>query len=272
MAIEVEKRSTWSNRDNGATKRSMPLKQYEGYGVHWPDTTWSITPDDPHSRCRNKLQDIENEQMDRKPPQTVYAALAYQVVACQHGRLMEGRTVKRVNGANGEDDGDNTDFGSCLALMGVDDHPTPAMLRAILAAGDYLNAKQKLVPHSFFHATACPGPDLTQWLADGAPDPGDDDMPLNDDDITKVAQAAADAVWAHRLDNLVNGRPTKASRLVAISHKQGNETLVLVRNPEDLAREVAALLPPGQAVTVEMLSEALAKTLGHLDDPDPDPV
>ena len=259
---DVEKRSTWSRRDNGATVRSTPLKEYQGYAVHWPAATWSLTADDPHTDCRQRLRGVENEQMNRKPPATVYAAVAYQVVACPHGRLMEGRTVRRVNGANGDGDGDNTDFGSCLALLGPKDRPTAAMLRAILSAGDYLNAKQKLVPHSFFHATQCPGPDLTQWLADGAPDPGDDDMPLTDEDVTRIANA----VWTHRLDNLVSGTPTKAGRLVAANHKQGSETLVLVRNPSELARDVAALLPAGQVVTVDMLSAALARTLGQLDD------
>ena len=67
-------------------------------------------------------------------------------------------------------------------------------------------------------------------------------MPLTDEDVTRIA----DAVWDDRLDNLVSGTATRAGRLVTANHKQGSETLVLVRNPAELARDVAACFRPGR--------------------------
>jgi hypothetical protein len=247
--MKVDRRASWTSEANGADKRPKPYP-YAGVAVHWPGEPgrWALE-DGSHDECARRLRGMEASQMGERPP---YAALAYQLVACQHGRLITGRGVDRVNAANSGEG--NLTHGSVLGLLGMDDVPTPAMLHAITQAPAALNARDVLLPHSHFRPTACPGPRLTLWLAAGAPDPGADDVPLTPAD----AELVADAVWNREVnDPTTPGSKARAARLLYLA--AGGE------DPTALAAALAAALPTG-VVTTEQLTQALRTVLGSLDE------
>lgn len=192
----IEPRTSWSLYENKA-----PLRQggsYRGAAVHWPGDDIA-TQGEPHSNCLTLLRAIEHYQVSSAG----YSAIAYQYVACPHGKVIEGRGAKHKNGANGKPDGQydpNVPYGSILALIGMKEHPTDELLSAVLAARKPLGVV-KLYTHNDVRPepTACPGPDLTKWVHDGYHAPEDPDMPLSDQDIQKVA----DAVWSKLVEDPV---------------------------------------------------------------------
>lgn len=215
--MNVEPRRTWSSRAMFVPVRAAA--PYEGVAVHWPGDNITLAGKS-HDACLKALVSIENYQMDHAG----YGAIAYQIIACLHGHLIEGRTKARLNGANG-DAAANTRYGSVLALLGIGEKPTDPMLDAILAAPAYLNTRVKLYTHNAVRPepTACPGPDLTKWINAGYPAPEETVTP---EDIDKIA----DAVWAKLLVNKalppVAGKPamSAASTLLTYTHLHATNT------------------------------------------------
>lgn len=88
------------------------------------------------------------------------------------------------------------------------EHPTEAAIaafRLIRAAYIAHGCGPKLRGHGDRSATACPGRHLRaafdQLLADPSTPPQEDDMPLTDDDVTRIAEAVARKVDAEQKDD-----------------------------------------------------------------------
>ena len=238
--------------------RATPLRTYKGGAVHWPGDPGLSLTGKPHSACQRALVDFENYQMDvHKPP---YVALAYQVVACLHQKVIEGRTKYKVNGANG-DTASNVKYGSILALVGMDDPITDDLLNAILAAREYLGVTV-LKTHNDVRPepTACPGPDLTKWIKSGYPAPEED--------------VAAKDIWDYALDNFVQGGKSKAGALVSRTHQRTAEltvelasvkaTVDLIASTTSLtAKQIEDAAQAGAASALENLKIDLTVTPGE---------
>lgn len=219
-----------------------PATPYKGVAVHWPGDHITLANRD-HSICLATLRNIENYQMDHAG----YGAIAYQVVACLHGRLIEGRTVARHDGANG-DDSSNALYGSVLGLIGIGETPNDLMLSAIRSAPAYLNTPLKLYTHNDVRPepTACPGPDLTAWIEAGYPDP-EDDLP--------TAAEIAKAVWDQPINDPTQpGEKARAARL-----------LYLAAGGTDPSALAAALAPHLNGTSKVDIEAALRAVLGSLD-------
>lgn len=229
----AEARASWSRRQMTCANRATPYRVYQGAAVHWPGDPGLSLTGKPHAACQQALVGIENYQMDSKD----YGAIAYQVVACLHQRVIEGRTRRKVNGANG-DTQSNVAYGSILALIGMDDEPTDALLTAILTARQYLGVSV-LKTHNDVRpqATACPGPDLTRWIGNGYPAPEDD--------------VAAKDIWNYLLPNRVTGGENKAGTLLSYTHKK----------VADLSVEVGAL-----RATVDLIASTTSLTAQQIED------
>lgn len=179
----------------------IPLPYSKGAAVHWPGEHL-VTLGLLHAECRELYRGIEASQMDG-PEQ--YGAIAYQVLVCNsHGFVTEGRGRARQNGANGVPQGPynpNLEYGSILALVGVGEKPSDALLNGVLEARGYLHSGKTLKTHNQVRpeATACPGPDLTHWIEHGYPAP-EDDVALSEEDVQRVA----DAVWAKMTEDPVD--------------------------------------------------------------------
>ena len=205
----IEKRSSWSTRAMTCELRGPGT--YLGAAVHWPGDPGLTLAGKDHSECLRTLRNIENYQMDVHVPP--YGGLAYQIVACLHGKVIEGRTAKRKNGANGIGIIPNTQYGSILALVGISDDVTDELKSAVLAAREPLGVR-KLYTHNEVRPepTACPGPDLTKWIKAGYPAPEED--------------VAAKDIWDYALDNFVQGGKSKAGALVSRTHQRTAELTV----------------------------------------------
>jgi hypothetical protein len=237
--VHVESRSTWSNRTPEGLRARRP-GEYEGVGVHWPGIVGKLGLT-THAKCRAFLRRIENEQMDRPPPKN-YAAIAYQVASCPHGRLMEGRGRLALNGANGDLEA-NTRWGSVLVMVGTDDTPTPAQLAAVLEVPAWMNAKAALLPHRAIRPepTACPGPFLIKWIAGNPtkPRPEDNKMTLTPADLDAmrkiVREEVGPAVLAARIDNEltdVEGDTTNLGTTFKTLRRESHQTVQQTAPPK----------------------------------------
>ena len=232
VVAAVEPRSSWSNRAMSVPVRSAT--PYKGVAVHWPGEHASLIGLGRQGTAA-AMRSIEAYQMDHAG----YGAIAYQCVATWDGRLIEGRTKGRVNGANG-DTSSNTQYGSVLALLGIGEKPTPAMLDAIRRAPAYLNTPLRLFTHNQVRPepTACPGPDLTAWIKAG--------YPAQEEDV------AAKDVWDYVLEDKVTGEKKSAEKVVIQTKRKVDAILALISAQQS-----------GDQATIEA---ALKKVLGSLDD------
>jgi hypothetical protein len=106
-----------------------------------------------------------------------YNDIAYNLGACHHGYLLEGRSTRNRpkvrGGANGNARA-NAEAYSIVALWGSNDPKPPQLLLQALRAGIVFmrlnaSASNEIPVHSDFSQTSCPGSDLRGWARDGAP-------------------------------------------------------------------------------------------------------
>lgn len=178
--MDVWKRSTWTTTAMTAAKRTAD--PYRGVAVHWPGLSGKLGLKS-HEDCERLMRTLEKNAMTGPEK---YGAIPYQALACAHG-LTEGRTVLRVNGANGSGQA-NVDYGSVCVLIGTEDTLLAAHKEAVRRALPYLNGA-RLYTHNDVRPspTACPGPDLTKWIDAGAPAPKPPAPPKDDDAMRYVS-------------------------------------------------------------------------------------
>ena len=101
-----------------------------------------------------------------------WADIAYNWLVAPDGTIIEGRGWGIRSAAQGTI-GNRTKH-AVMLMIGVGEKPTDEQLLAVLWLSDEHRrryGKTKLVPHHRWSATSCPGPDVTRWLRDGAPEP-----------------------------------------------------------------------------------------------------
>ncbi len=100
--------------------------------------------------------------------------IAYSMGVCNHGYVLAGRGARRRTAANGTDEG-NQHFYAVVWLGGGNQQPSKAALDAIDWCVEELRATggagNRVLPHSHFRDTGCPGDHLRQRAAqiDGKP-------------------------------------------------------------------------------------------------------
>jgi hypothetical protein len=155
-------RSAWGAKkaEPGGNRFKPPIL---GMAVHWEDRT----PQENHDKCDDEVRWVQAFHMG---PERGWNDIAYNAIACNHGRLYQGR----IGGcaANGSNFG-NDHFPAVCWLGKPGYQPTDAALAAIHDAKEYLHipADGPVYPHNHFWPTACPGPYLTAWCKAGAHDP-----------------------------------------------------------------------------------------------------
>ena len=136
--------------------------------VHWVGSSSPLS--DPHSRCAGRVQGIQRHHQIGNG----WADVAYNFLVCQHGVVFEGRGWGRRSAANGTNVGNGSSHAVC-ALIGQGEVPSAALLRGLAdvrAEHARRFGTDKIVPHSYWKATSCPGPDLHRWWVQD-PDGGD---------------------------------------------------------------------------------------------------
>jgi len=170
-----------------------------GVKLHYLGTPYT---DRTHDRCDDYVRQIQAQHMDGNG----WSDIGYSFAVCTHGYVYEGRGLRRRNSANGNTTLNNQDY-AVLLLVGSSGltKPTDAQLHGARDAIDYCRkegpAGTWLGGHRDGYATACPGDAVYAWAKKGAPRPGtstptappqeDDDMPITDDDLGRIAHAVA---------------------------------------------------------------------------------
>lgn len=173
-----------------------------GTKVHYEGTEVSLRLLTDHGACIAQWKAIRESHLANIKEN--YSDIAYNYGACPHGFLLEGRGLGRRTGANGNQDLNRAHYAIC-GLVGDSGltEPTPAMLTAIRDGIDLLRAHgagTEIKGHRDGYATTCPGAPLYAWVLKGAPRPTtpvqEDDMPLTDAEIDKIAERAKDKLLA----------------------------------------------------------------------------
>ncbi|MGW3346807.1 peptidoglycan recognition protein family protein [Nonomuraea rubra] len=143
--------------------------------VHYTGGHVDVRIVDDHDRCLQLMRQIQDHHMDGNG----WIDFAYNLAACPHGRMIQGRGAGVLSAANGS--GLNTGHYAVLALLGNSGYrvPTPGLLAAVRDGIDYLRkngAGNEIKGHRDGYDTDCPGDPLYAWVRKGAPRPEEDDV------------------------------------------------------------------------------------------------
>lgn len=183
-----------------ATSPAAFIQSTKGTKVHYLGSAYSSRS---HALCDDMVRQVRDAHLNH--PIEDYVDIAYNLVACEHGYVFEGRGAHKRSGANGSYNL-NTGHYSILALLGSSGmiKPNDLMLHALRDGIDWLRAIGGAGPsvqgHRDGHPTECPGDPLYAWVTAGARRPQEDEMP--------TAKETADAVWTtDNVETLKSGDP-----------------------------------------------------------------
>jgi hypothetical protein len=143
----------------------------DGVKVHYEGTAVNISD---HDGCIQEWRDIRASHLANT--KEGYVDIAYNLGACKHGYVLEGRGAGKKTGANGNQTLNGAHY-SIVALLGDsgDTEPNDDMLHALRDGIEYLQghgAGGEIRGHRDGYATSCPGDPLYRWVQAGAPRPG----------------------------------------------------------------------------------------------------
>lgn len=141
-----------------------------GVKVHYLGEHVNPTRVREHSGCLTLWRNIRDSHLANTAEG--YVDVAYNLAACRHGHVLEGRGVGRRCGANGNRELNSRHY-AIVALIGDsgETEPTAEMLDAIRDGIEYLRqagAGTEIAGHRDGYATSCPGEPLYRWVQGGA--------------------------------------------------------------------------------------------------------
>lgn len=153
--MTFETRSQWGARP---AKSTAPFVTKEGIAIHWAGEHLNIRN---HEQCKATVKSWQAMHMAPGGLGTKHGAadLAYNLVACQHGYVLEGRGASNQTGANGNYEA-NSRFASICYLGGVGNEIPTDGWNALLEAIRYLAGRgfpRIGYGHRDFIKTECPG-------------------------------------------------------------------------------------------------------------------
>lgn len=162
----LSSRSEWGARR--PTQQIQQLGRVDGLAVHHSGS--KSDEHDEHSKCVQSVRSIQAFHTGEKPGERGWSDIAYHFVACRHDVLFVGRGLSQRSAAQGTDDGN----AHWVAVCVLGDGGPGFRMRSLGALRAVLQARQLVVhahpsatavrPHSAFHATACPGQEVREWL------------------------------------------------------------------------------------------------------------
>lgn len=207
-----------------------------------------------------------------------WKGIAYGHVAFQDGTIWEGRGFT-LRGSHCPDH--NTSGYSAMGYIGEGETPSPAMLAAIRWLYDEARRRSGNALAKKGHrdgiATECPGDRLYAWVRAGMPaasggptgsggstsqpiptpkpTPQEEDMPITDEEVAKVAKAAADAVWTRTVGKDTTGQERNAGFAQGATFRDGQRQSVQLAGLETVISKMLDLLS-AQAAGFELPSKA----------------
>ncbi|WP_166345142.1 hypothetical protein [Phytoactinopolyspora limicola] len=153
-----------------------------------------------HEDCRAIARAWQAWHMDPRNPNR-YNDVAYNLFACHHDIVLEGRSTRDRPKVRGGANGNATVNGNRLSIVCIwganDGDPPDSLKRAFLAGRRFLIDRAGMgtgiTPHRDMSQTSCPGDPLTAWIRAGAPSPDGpsrpDDPPEDEDMFTDEDRA-----------------------------------------------------------------------------------
>lgn len=154
-------RSQWGARSSQGSMNTISTKP-KGSAIHWEGPKMNITS---HSQCDDRVRSIQNHHMDVNG----WADIAYNLIACPHDYVFEGRGKGKGSAANGTTQA-NTDWYAVCALVGEGDPQPPTLISAIQYGTKLCRdwgAGPETKGHRDFVSTACPGDALYSHVQKG---------------------------------------------------------------------------------------------------------
>ncbi|MET9957026.1 N-acetylmuramoyl-L-alanine amidase [Streptomyces sp. NPDC006339] len=258
--MQLVTRAQWGARayrlPSGATLYSRPRR---GVKLHYLGTPYT---DRPHDRCDDYVRQIQAQHMDGNG----WSDIGYSFLVCTHGYVYEGRGLRRRNSANGSTSLNEQDYAVCL-LVGSSGlaEPTNAQLHGTRDAIEYCRAEGPagtwLGGHRDGYATSCPGGPIYAWAQAGAPrpttaTPEEDDVPLTDAEIKKIAVAAREEVWGVQWKSPTD--PDGPTRSAATFERWAD-----VRHQREMEQLAAIRAAAGATLTDEQLAALADRVAAH---------
>ncbi|MGC5009733.1 peptidoglycan recognition protein family protein [Streptosporangium sp. DT93] len=152
------------------TRALTPLPRARGVKVHYTGGQVSPKIVTDHAICLQLMRTFQHQHQRVNG----WSDFAYNLAACPHRRLLEGRGLGIMSAANGE--GQNSGHYAILALVGSAGftRPTDDLLHAVRDGIELLRkhgAGTEIKGHRDGYATSCPGGPLYAWIQRGAPRP-----------------------------------------------------------------------------------------------------
>lgn len=158
-------RAGWKARPPTSAGNTLDARP-EGVTIHWEGTPEGV---DPHSDCDDVVRAIQKYHQDKRE----WADIAYNFLVCQHGRVFEGRGLRKGSAANGTTEANARRYAVC-AITGPGDEQSPELhagLRDAVAVCQGAGAGKDVNGHRDVFATDCPGDQLHELAEAGAFNP-----------------------------------------------------------------------------------------------------
>lgn len=130
---------------------------------------WFGIPDGPtdHARCDDVMRGVQAAHM--ADPNEHYVDIAYNHVACLHGKVYVGRGFGVQAGANGTAEANRTRYAMCVMhgrgnTVGSFTAAVQDALRELHAEWARRGAGTSVIPHGQITGSECPGPAIRRWL------------------------------------------------------------------------------------------------------------
>lgn len=214
-------RADWGARPANGGPGALTRSRVKGIALHWPAMSRPVRG---VNAVKSALRGWQNYHMNSNG----WSDIAYQVAVDQDGNRYELRGLATQSGANGGTSV-NEEYGAILLVLAPGEQPSNEMVREVRAVIAEHRAlfpnSRRVVGHGDIRpgGTECPGPIVQRLINIGAfntanaPDL-EDDMPLNNDDIDKIAHA----VWAKEIGG---GRNRESARLHLIWASNASRTV-----------------------------------------------
>lgn len=172
MTMTRHPRSAWTGTD-ASSPAPFGGSDVRGPAIHWvgPSVPAAVNRGEPEAVARY-LRGVRRFHVEGRG----WSDIAYQQAVDQSGDRWDLRGFRLQSAANG-DRTQNERWGAIVALIGEGQHPTPALLRGLVAAVAEFREDHPRARRVATHAdvrpepTACPGRALTLWVRAGARPP-----------------------------------------------------------------------------------------------------
>jgi hypothetical protein len=180
----------------------LVLSRQKGTAVHYSAGLGDSRAN--HAECFSVVQGIQRFHMDGRG----WADIAYSFLVCIHGGIFVGRGRGVRTAANGTNAG-NAEYHAVCFLGGdragradVTEEGKAAIRRAVLDCNDWADVN-RVVPHSSFKPTECPGNELRAWISAGMP-VQEDELPTIDDIDKYLASPRGQSRLEKAVDTLMS--------------------------------------------------------------------